>query len=91
MIRRADIDMGEAVWHYKPSHHKTAWRRHCAGWCVGHGRGRNIKFAAHLAGAEPIMSVCFDDPWSTNTYPSPAAGSYIRFHRGDRPATGEPE
>jgi hypothetical protein len=35
--------------------------------------------------------VCFDDPWVAHGYPPPAAGRYIRFHRGDRSPTGETE
>jgi hypothetical protein len=38
-----------------------------------------------------VRTVCFDDPWENAPYPPPGAGRYVRFHRGDRAGSGEPE
>jgi hypothetical protein len=46
---------------------------------------------ADPVGARVSPGLCFDDPWATDDYPPPGAGRYIRFHRGDRSSSGEPD
>jgi hypothetical protein len=43
------------------------------------------------AGASTGRGMRFDDPWADAPYPPPGLGRYVRFHRGDQDAAGEPE
>jgi hypothetical protein len=63
-----------------------------AGWVRPAAGARGQQPTSGLQADESTArAVCFDDPWKGAPYPPPGIGRYVRFHRGDRSGSGEPE